>query len=55
MKGGTGGAGLPPVDGVGGHGGNIYVRANEEISSLHHVRRKNNSQRYLADPGEDSS
>jgi len=55
VKGGTGGAGLPPVDGVGGHGGNIYVRANEEISSLHHVRRKNNSQRYLADPGEDSS
>ena len=26
VKGGHGGTGLPPVDGVGGHGGNIYIK-----------------------------
>ena len=26
VRGGTGGTGLPPVDGVGGHGGNIYIK-----------------------------
>ena len=55
VKGGTGGAGLPPVDGVGGHGGNIFIRANEDISSLHNVRSKNPTQRYIAESGEDSS
>ena len=55
VKGGTGGAGLPPVDGVGGHGGSVWVRASEKIGSLHDVRRKNMSQRYIADVGEDSS
>ena len=55
VKGGTGGTGLPAVDGVGGHGGNIYVRATESLSSLHEVRRNNASQRYLADSGDSSS
>ena len=55
VKGGTGGAGLPPVDGVGGQGGSVWVRASEKIGSLHEVRRRNNSQRYVADGGEDSS
>ena len=55
VKGGTGGTGLPPVDGVGGNGGNIYVRATESISSLHEVRRNNISQRYSADPGDNST
>ena len=55
VKGGTGGAGLPPVDGVGGQGGSVWVRASEKIGSLHEVRRKNKSQRYVADGGEDSS
>ena len=55
VKGGTGGTGLPPVDGVGGQGGSVWVRATEKIGSLHEVRRKNKSQRYVADGGEDSS
>ena len=55
VKGGTGGTGLPALDGVGGDGGNIYVRATETISSLHEVKRNNNSQRYYADPGDSSS
>ena len=55
VKGGSGGNGLPPVDGVGGHGGSVYIKASDSISSLHDVRRKNTSQRYIADPGEDSS
>ena len=55
VKGGTGGSGLPPVDGVGGQGGNVWVRATEKIGSLHEVRRKNQSQRYVAEGGEDSS
>ena len=55
VKGGTGGTGLPAVDGVGGHGGNIYVRATEKISSLQEVRRNNTAQRYQADPGDCST
>ena len=55
VKGGTGGNGLPPVDGVGGAGGSVFIRASETMSSLHDVRRKNTSQRYIADSGEDSS
>ena len=55
VKGGSGGAGLPPVDGVGGHGGSVYIRASEEVSNLHDVRRRNTKQRYVAQAGEDSS
>ena len=55
VKGGTGGAGLPPVDGVGGQGGSVWVRASDKIRTLHEVRSKNRSQRYVADGGEDSS
>ena len=47
--------GLPRLDGVGGHGGNVYVRASDKIESLHEVRRKNKSQRYLAESGECST
>ena len=36
-------------------GGSVWVRATEKIGSLHEVRRKNKSQRYVADGGEDSS
>jgi len=52
VKAGTGGTGLPKVDGVGGVGGNIYVRASEKIESLQEVRRINQSQRYIAPAGE---
>ena len=55
VKAGTGGTGLPRLDGVGGHGGNVYVRASDKIESLHEVRRKNKSQRYLAESGECST
>jgi GTPase involved in cell partitioning and DNA repair len=53
-RGGHGGTGLPRVNGVGGSGGNVYVKAVEKVKDLSEVRLKNTKQRYLAEPGENS-
>ena len=54
VKGGAGGAGLPRVNGAGGAGGNVYVKAVEKVRDLSEVRQKNKKQRYLAEPGDNS-
>jgi len=54
VRGGRGGTGLPRVDGVGGAGGDVYIRADENVKDLAAVRRKNTEQRYLAEHGENS-
>ena len=53
-RGGHGGAGLPRVNGAGGAGGDVYVKADVTVKDLSEVRRKNTKQRYLADHGENS-
>jgi len=54
VRGGHGGSGLPRVNGVGGAGGDVYIKADEKIKNLSEVRTKNRDQRYLADHGENS-
>ena len=54
MRGGRGGTGLPRVEGVGGAGGDVYIRADASVKDLADVRRKNIEQRYLAEHGENS-
>lgn len=45
---------MPRVNGVGGAGGDVYVRACEKVKDLSQVRSKNSKQRYIADSGENS-
>ena len=45
---------MPRVNGVGGAGGDVYVRATEKVKDLSEVRSKNRMQRYFADAGENS-
>eukprot|EP00092_Neocalanus_flemingeri_P020322 GFUD01022013.1.p1 GENE.GFUD01022013.1~~GFUD01022013.1.p1 ORF type:complete len:380 (-),score=132.46 GFUD01022013.1:271-1410(-) len=53
-RGGHGGTGLPRVNGVGGAGGNVYIKAVERVVDLSEVRHKNSKQRYVAGAGENS-
>ena len=55
VKGGAGGTGLPKLDGVGGNGGNVYVRATDRMESLQQVRSHNTTQRYTAQAGQCST
>jgi len=42
------------VNGVGGAGGNVFVKAVEEVKDLSQVRKINSKQRYVAEAGENS-
>jgi len=54
VRGGHGGAGLPRVNGVGGAGGDVYIKADQAVKDLSAVRKLNKDQRYIAEHGENS-
>ncbi|KAJ6221556.1 hypothetical protein RDWZM_000101 [Blomia tropicalis] len=54
VKGGNGGNGLPKIDGLGGHGGNVHLVAKEGIT-LNDVKRKIVKRKMEAEHGKHSS
>ena len=54
-RGGAGGTGLPSYGGVGGRGGDVWVVGSEKVKDLKRVRKENLKQRFIAEPGGNSS
>lgn len=52
VKGGNGGAGLPRFGGIGGKGGDVYIRASQNVKTLHSLLRRNPSKYFVARDGE---
>lgn len=54
VSGGTGGHGLPRFGGIGGRGGDVYIKASQKYSSLRHLKKMTPSLHFKAGNGLDA-